>query len=169
MRFLINASNLKAGGGLQVADSICGLLGRFPQHKFIVVLSKYLNTTSERVKEFNNVEVYSYDIPTNLRTVVYGRDNFLDRIVKEKSIQAVLTVFGPSRWRPKVLHLSGFALPQIVIPESPYFQRMSKVERVKWRLWCLIRKWSLKRSADVFWTENPYISDRLETLMGGGI
>jgi glycosyltransferase involved in cell wall biosynthesis len=166
MTFLINASNLKAGGGLQVADSICSQLEKFPQHRFIVVQSKHLDVTAERIKDYCNVDVYRYDIPTNLRSVVFGRDPFLDGIVKNKNVQAVLTVFGPSRWKPLVPHLSGFALSQLVIPESPYFQRMSKVEHVKWWLWCLIRKWSLKRSADAFWTENPYISDRLETLMG---
>lgn len=165
--FLINASNLKTGGGLQVADSICGQLQNFPQHKFIVVLSKFLNSSAERIKDFGNVEVYRYDISTNIKTVVLGQDDFLNQLVQEKGVQAVLTVFGPSRWRPKVPHLSGFALPQMVIPESPYFFRMGKIERMKWWLWRLIREWSLKKSADAFWTENPFISERLKNLLGG--
>ena len=37
MIFLINSSNLKKGGGLQVADSVCCLLERFPEHYFIVI------------------------------------------------------------------------------------------------------------------------------------
>ena len=167
MTFLINASNLKAGGGLQVADSICGQLGKFSHHRFIVVLSKYLDTTLECIKKFNNVDIVCYDIPNSFRAIVLGRDSFLDELVLRNEVQAVLTVFGPSRWRPRVPHLSGFALPQLVIPESPYFKRMSKTERAKWWLWCRIRQWSLKRSADAFWTENSYISDRLAALMGG--
>jgi glycosyltransferase involved in cell wall biosynthesis len=147
-----------------VADSICGQLFRYSQHRFIVVLSKHLVETAHRIEGINNVEVYRYDIPTTFRTVVLGRDKFLDRLVEKINIDAVLTVFGPSRWRPKVPHLSGFALPQLVIPESPFFQRMGKTERIKWWLWCLVRKWSLKRSSDLFWTENSYISRRLELL-----
>ena len=164
MRFLINASNLKAGGGLQVADSVCCQLSRFKNHQFVVVLSPYMNCTKERLVGIGNVEVVTYEIPNNFKAIVLGKDDFLDKLVKEKKIEAVLTVFGPSRWRPKVKHLSGFALPQLVIPESPYFQRMGKVERLKWWGWCKIRKWSLKRSADCFWTENPYISARLNKL-----
>ena len=164
MIFLINASNLKAGGGVQVADSVCCQLNRFKEHHFVVVLSPYMSSTKERLEGLENVEVFIYEIPNDFKTIVLGRDHFLDHLVSEKDVKAVMTVFGPSRWRPNVKHLSGFALPQLVIPESPYFQRMSKVERIKWWGWCIIRKWSLKRSADYFWTENPYISDRLGKL-----
>lgn len=162
--FLINASNLKAGGGLQVADSICGQLNRFSQHFFIVVLSSFLNITWERIIDYKNVVVYNYDIPNSFRTIVLGRDQYLDQLVEKYNIDAVLTIFGPSRWKPRVPHLSGFALPQLVIPESPFFMRMGGLERMKWVLWCAIRKWSFKRSANWFWTENLYISRRLETL-----
>lgn len=164
MNILINCSNLKNGGGLQVADSICGQLHRFPQHQFVVVLSTFLVATAERIKDDGNVTLVTYNIPDTINSIVLGRDKFMDDLVKQHNVKAVLTVFGPSRWRPKVPHLSGFALPQLVIPESPYFQRMSRIERLKWRVWCRVRKWSLKRSADCFWTENPYITGRLEKL-----
>ena len=163
--FLINCSNLKAGGGLQVADSICGLLNHFEDYHFVVVLSSFMRETKERIKGYGNIECYEYDIPNSFRTIAFGRDAFLDGLVKRHHIKAVLTVFGPSRWRPRVRHLSGFALPHLVLPESLYFQRLGILERAKWRLWSLIRKWSLKRSADSFWTENPYISERLKKLM----
>lgn len=163
--FLINASNLKAGGGLQVADSICGQLNRFSQHKFVVVLSSYLDKTKERIIDYENVTVYNYNIPNTFRTIVLGRDQYLDQLVEKHNIDAVMTVFGPSRWKPRVPHLSGFALPQLVIPESPFFKRMGVFERMKWFFWCAFRKWSFKRSADFFWTENQYISKRLAILM----
>lgn len=150
-----------------MADSVCGQLHRFQHHHFIVVLSSFLGTTKAKIKDCKNVEVLDYTIPNTFQSIVLGRDKFLDGLVADNKVDAVLTIFGPSRWRPRVPHLSGFALPQMVIPKSPYFQRMNRKDRQKWNLWCMIRKWSLKRSADCFWTENPYISDRLEKLMGG--
>ena len=164
--YLINCSNLKAGGGLQVADSICGQLEKYQQHKFVVVLSKYLRCTQERICQFNSIILYEYDVKNTVKTILLGRDNFLDGLVRKHHVDAVLTVFGPSRWRPRVPHLSGFALPHLVIPESPYFRMMPLKENLKWKIWCGVRKCSLKRSADVFWTENPYISARLSKLMG---
>jgi len=163
--FIINCSNLKAGGGLQVADSICRQLFKYKSHRFVVVLSKFLNKTAESIQKYENVEVCNYDIPNSFNSIVLGRDKYLDELVKSKNVTAVLTVFGPSRWKPSVPHLSGFALPQLVIPESPYFKRMDRMEKIKWRLWCKIRKWSLKRSADYFWTENEYITQRLSDLI----
>ena len=163
--FLINCSNLKAGGGLQVADSICGQLQRFHQHQFVVVLSKYLKNTYVHIKQYNNVILYEYDINNSVCTILLGWDKFLDGLVCTHGVEVVLTIFGPSRWIPKVPHLSGFALPQLVMPESPYFQRMSRLERLKWKIWCGVRIWSLKRSANAFWTENPFISERFSKLM----
>lgn len=164
--FLVNASNLKVGGGLQVADSICRQLNLFKNHRFVVVLSSYLNNTRTRIEGYENVKVVTYDIPNTVGTILLGVDRFLDNLVMTNNVRGVLTVFGPSRWRPRIPHLSGFALPQMIIPESPYFTRMGNVEKLKWKCWRWIRKQSLKRSAKVFWTENPYISERLERFLG---
>lgn len=147
-----------------MADSICRQLNHFIQHKFIVVLSHYLVNTGDAIKDYGNVKVELYDIPDSFNSIVLGRDRFLDTTVENEHVNAVLTVFGPSRWIPRCVHLCGFALSQLVVPESPFFQQMSKAQLSKMWLWCRIRKWSFKRSADCFWTENPYISDRLRSL-----
>lgn len=163
--FLINASNLKAGGGLQVADSICGMLVKIEKHKFIVVLSSYLQMTLKRVGNEDNILAYCYDVPNSISTIFLGRDSFLDSLVEKYHVDAVLTVFGPSRWKPRVPHLSGFAIPHLLIPESPYFKRISWKERMRLKIYGSILKWSLKRSANYFWTENPFTSKRLHKLL----
>ena len=99
MIFLINSSNLKKGGGLQVADSVCCLLERFPEHYFIVILSSYMQDTQEKIKHIKNVEVIKYDIKNSISTLLFGRDAFLDELVKKRKVHGVLTVFGPSRWK----------------------------------------------------------------------
>ena len=165
MNILINCSNLKVSGGLQVADSVCGQLSRFSAHNFFVVLSKYLDNTKERIQNIANVEVFTYDIPNSFYSIIMGRDKFLDGLVEEKRIDAVLTIFGPSRWCPRVKHLCGFAMPALVIPESPFFTQMSSAQRLKWKLWCIVRQWSFQQSANYFWTENPFISERVKKLL----
>ena len=159
--FLINASNLKSGGGLQMADSVCGQLCRFREHRFIVVLSKYLDKTAERIKEYDNVEVLRYDLPHSFSSVVLGRDQFLDGVVEEKKVDAVLTVFGPSLWRPRVPHLCGFARAQLLLTVKGY--RITVKERFVHRIWA----WAFRRSSRVFYTENAYISAMLPRLIKG--
>ena len=164
MKIAINCSNLKAGGGLQVADSICSQLNRFPHHRFCVVLSSYLQSTKDKIIDFKNVDIFTYDISNTLSTILLGRDQFLDNLVMSNEIDMVFTIFGPSRWCPKVPHLSGFAMSQLVILESPFYSRMTFTQNLKWMFWRQIRQWSFKKSAHYFWTENPYISEKLKVL-----
>lgn len=160
--FLINASNLKSGGGLQMADSVCGQLDRFSrEHRFVVVLSRFLDKTAERIKDYDNVEVLRYDLPHSFRTVVLGRDKFLDGLVKERKADAVLTVFGPSLWRPRVPHLCGFARAQLLLTVKGY--RLTFKERIVHWVWA----WGFRRSSRVFYTENAYISAMLPRLIKG--
>lgn len=67
--FLINCSNLKNGGGLQVAHSICEQLGKYKQHRFVVVLSSYIREFE--IAGGDNAKVYRYDIKNNLSTLLF--------------------------------------------------------------------------------------------------
>ncbi|MBR1631280.1 MAG: glycosyltransferase family 1 protein, partial [Paludibacteraceae bacterium] len=60
--YLINCSNLKRGGALQVADSICSQLNRYAEHQFVVVLSDALYNTGRRIAGYPNVEIHTHTI-----------------------------------------------------------------------------------------------------------
>ena len=62
-RFLINASNLKQGGGIQVTQSIVAQIERFKEHSFTIVLSSYI-----KINEVlgDNSEVVVYDIKNHI-------------------------------------------------------------------------------------------------------
>lgn len=159
MVFLINCSNLKNGGGLQVAHSVCTQLGRYQQHQFVVVLSTYIREFE--IPYGTNVKIYRYDIENNVSTILFGRDGFLDCLIRKHKIDAVLTIFGPSRWRPRVPHLCGFARAQLLL-KNPLQKKLPLKERLVYRIW----KWGFKMSSDTFYTENQYISNMLPELLG---
>ena len=165
MKILVNASNLKRGGGLQVADSFCCLLNKYPQHKFIVVLSRYLIDTAKVIEAYSNVNVIFYDIPKTISHVLSGRDKLLDQLVDKEKIEVVLTIFGPSLWIPKVPHVSGFARPHCVLTDSPYFSRMGWREYIKSQIERKILIWDFKRCADVYFTENRFITEKLRRIL----
>lgn len=167
MRILINASNLKKGGGLQVADSFCCLLNQYERHRFVVVLSHYLATTAKQIEKYSNVKVIMYDMPKNIRTFFTGRDMQMDSIVEKEGVDAVLTIFGPSLWIPKVLHISGFARAHCVLKDSPYFTRMRWNERLMSGFNRELLLWAFKRCANVYFTENEYISTTLRSILNG--
>lgn len=166
MNILINASELKQGGGIQVADSICRALYRYPQHRFHVVLSSFF-----KEQEFNNnrdnIFFYRYDLNKyDLLLLLTGRNKFLDAIVKTNRINIVLNVFGPSLWKPRCTTVTGFARAHLVMPESPYYFSFSKLQLYRERIYNALLYYFFKRSTDVFFTENEMISNRVERLFG---
>ncbi len=150
---------------MQVADSLCCQLHRYPHHHFIIVLSSYMKKTRERIGDVHNIDFYEYDVKNNIRTILFGRDSFLDGLVESNHIDKVLTVFGPSRWNPQCAHLSGWAIPHLLIPESPYFKRLSIKDWIIIKLRCRLWKYMFERSSKYFWTENPAISERVRSLL----
>lgn len=166
MKVLVNASNLKKGGGLQVANSFCCLLDRFPQHQFIVVLSHYLASTAQVIEDYSNVEVVMYDMPKKLRTILSGRDRRLDDLVEKEQVEVVFSIFGPSLWIPKPLHICGFARAHCVLTDSPFFSRMGWYEYIKSYCNRNILLWAFKKCANIYFTENEYVSIRLRDKLG---
>lgn len=165
MNILINASNLKKGGGLQVADSFLKDLYKYKWHNFVVVYPKVLEGCAEEISKYENIECFLYDISIGIRTFITGRDLFLDDIVERKIINTVLTIFGPSIWKPRVPHVCGFARAQVVLDDSPYWEMVSILVRIKYffRRPLLIRLF--EKSSNSFWTESEYISRRLRSLL----
>lgn len=164
MNILLNASNLRTGGGIQVADSIIRLLRNYPNHNFTVVISKQLDTKELKKLHAEHVKFITYSQPLSLFHVFTGRDKVLDKIVKDKNIDVVLTVFGPSRWRPKCKHVCGFAMPHIVLNDSPYWQTISLFNRVKSKFRIKLMKRDFRKNNEILWCENEYISQRLRDI-----
>lgn len=165
MNILINTSNLKAGGGLQVSDSICRHLYKFENHKFVIILSSSLSyLKDESLKEPNIIETYIYDIKNNIRTLFFGRDLYLDSLVEKHKIDGVLTIFGPSRWEPRCPHLCGFATGQLIFKDSPFYQIIGKKTAIRWFFKLNLIKFLYQRSTRFIYSENPHVSKQLNIL-----
>lgn len=168
MNILVNATNLSGGGGAQVADSVCRYLQDYPQHQFVAVLSKAFDNTAKAIEQYPNVEVIRYNYPPmDWRSFVTMRNTFLDQLVDDFHIECVLTIFGPMKWKPKCPHVCGFALSQIVIPESPFYQHMPVPQRINARLQSKLWAYIFWRSAYYFFTENELITRRLQKKFRG--
>lgn len=169
MNILINCSGIGTGGGVQVADSICRELYKYKSHNFIVVISDSLTKCGEDIKKYDNVVLIKYNFPKSLYSIITGRNQTLDKITEDYSVDSVFTIFGPSIWKPRFPHLCGFARAHILMSESPYFTRMNILDKIKNKILNLVLKLDFKRSANFFWTENPMITSRLSNLFKGSI
>jgi glycosyltransferase involved in cell wall biosynthesis len=160
MNILINCSNLKIGGGLQVAHSFLYELLKYPQHKYIVLLSQQMSGIINETDFGQNFIFIHYSIQFSWR----GKNTFLDNIVTKHKVEKVFTVFGPAYWKPKVFHVCGYAKPQYVYKESPFFTQLPLKEKMKLKIKELIHLHSF-RQAQLLITENEDVTERLKKII----
>ncbi|MCL2312157.1 MAG: glycosyltransferase [Firmicutes bacterium] len=160
MNILINCSNLKLGGALQVSHSFLYELRNYPLHKYIVVLSPQM----EEIVYCNDFSDNFVFIPHLVKFSWNGNNSFLDSVVEKYKIEKVFTVFGPAYWRPKVFHICGYARPQYIYKESPFFQTLTFKQKVILKIKKIIHIHSFKQ-ADVLITENEDVTKRLKKII----
>jgi glycosyltransferase involved in cell wall biosynthesis len=104
-----------------------------------------------------NIIFYKYNIKSILNL-------FLDKLTKEYNIHKVFTIFGPSYWKPKVPHICGYAKPQYIYKNSPFFENLSMINRLKLNLKKMIQLYYFNQS-NVLITENEDVSKKLNLLI----
>lgn len=165
MNILINCSNLKIGGGLQVAHSFVSSLKDFSLHSFVVVCSSELSNQFDTHTFPKNVKFISYNIAPKAIKTITGKDIFLDKIVLENEIEVVFSVFGPTYWKPKVKHIVGYAKPHYVYTDSPFFKTLSMMSSLKLNLKKFFHMYDFKHNNQVLITENEDVSQRLRAIL----
>jgi glycosyltransferase involved in cell wall biosynthesis len=159
MNLLINCSNLKVGGGLQVAHSFIYELRNYPQHTYTVLVSPLLR----KMLNFEDFEQNFIFISYLMKYTWNSKNSFLDNLVVKQNIKAVFTVFGPSYWRPKVSHVCGFAKAQYVYKNSSFFCQLNIIDKIKLHIKELIHLYSFGQT-NVLITENKDVSKKIKNL-----
>ena len=165
MRILINCSNLKIGGGLQVAHSFLHELRNYQSHIFFVVLSTTLEKQIDRSEFPGNFHFINYNIKPSAIKSITGSDKFLSKVVKEHSIDSVFSVFGPTYWKPKVNHICGFAKPQYIYLESPFFKQLSLMQKLRLNFKRIFHMYDFLNNNVGLITESEDVSIRLRKKM----
>lgn len=164
MRILVNCSNLNRGGGLQVAHSFLDFIKNSSEHFFLVVLTDELEFQLD-FNEFNNrFQFFNYRISFRLN-LFNGHEDFLDKLVKDNNISIVFSIFGPTYWRPKVKHVVGYAKPQYIYIDSPFFSIISLKAKLSLLLKRIIHLNDFRINSDIIVTENDDVSKKLSNLI----
>lgn len=164
MNILINASNLHIGGALQVAISIIEEVQYFDNnHRFIIVCSSEVLSSIVISSYDNRFTFYSID-SVGLPMFRFANKE-LNRIVSKEKVDVVFSVFGPTYWTPKVPHIMGFAIPELINPESKVFKLYSWRKRLKVKLKLMVLAFYIKRNASVYWTETEDCKRRMHKYL----
>jgi glycosyltransferase involved in cell wall biosynthesis len=164
MRILINCSNLKIGGGLQVAHSFISQLKDHRQHLFVVVCSSELSKQLDFNTFPQNINFIQHNIKATAIKSLIGTDIFLDKTVEINKVKVVFSVFGPTYWKPKVKHIVGYAKPHYVYTDSPFFKTLSFESKLKLKAKKFFHLYDFKNNNQVLITENEDVSIRLNEI-----
>lgn len=165
MKILINTSTLYFGGGVQVALSFIREIREEYEHEYYVFLSQEINRQLDKSLFPNNFHFYLIDkSPSKLftRKKVVKR---LDNLENDINPDVVFTVFGPSYWKPKSVHLTGFADGWVYNPSSIAFDRLPFLKRIKMRLAVKYKIFYLKRDANYYVLETNDAANKLSLIM----
>lgn len=158
MIILINCSNLKVGGGLQVAHSFLYQIQSNSEHQFIVVLSDFLKYQINQSEFPDNFKFFHYSIKSSAYKAIFGSDKFLSEIEDKYNPEVVFSVFGPTYWQPKARHVCGFAKPDYIYKDSPYFKQISFFQKLKLRVMEFFHMFDFKNNNECLITENPDVT-----------
>lgn len=164
MRILIDNSNLFAGGGIQVATSFLNDLKTFnKEHLFWVLQSPHSAKTIDTTTFPENF-VFS-NIPEKIYTAKLKRSNFVKKLEEEIKPNVIFTTFGPSYHKSNFPKIVGFAFGQMLYTNSPFYNQISFLQQLKYKLLIFLKKKAFINNADalVFETENARLIFKQKT------
>jgi len=164
MNILINVSNINKGGGLQVAHSFIHEIRNNTQHKFNLVLSKALSAQIQAEKFPNNFIFFTYSLQPTLLGSIRGENCYLKSLEEKIKPDIVFSIFSPTYWRPKCKHISGYAKPQYIYKNSPFFKDLSLKEKIKIKLKEIIHLSNINKCCDELITESLDVSKKLQEI-----
>lgn len=166
MKLLINSTTLISTGVVQVAVSFLNECIQFDENEYMVLMSPMVSTQIDQALFPSNFSFRTVRINPNKLLKGYYSRNYIKSIENEWKPDCVFSVFGPSYWTPNVPHLSGYAYPHYVYPESPYFSKISLLKKLSILLYKTIHKYYFKKNGNYFVCETDDVSLRTVKFLG---
>lgn len=165
MRILLDCSQVRIGGGIQVTLGMLRNAANDHSHEWHAVVSGELaeECDPELAGRLNSLIVLpsangSWDRMTAPR-------RYLPKIETQVQPDLVLSAFGPSYWKPRSRHIVGFAYGWLLYPDSIVFSRMGLLSRLKWRMIDQIKSRDFLQ-ADALIGETEVVRQRLFEVLG---
>lgn len=164
MNIIVNATNLRKGGALQVCLSFIAELQLFSEHNYYIFLSPAFVDLIDLDALPSNIKTYFFDYPS--RFVLFDKTiQQLNRLESQINPECVFTVFGPSYWLPKSKHVMGFANGIHLYKDLPYLKNLSLLAKLKWFLLGQYHRFLLKYHTDKYIVETEDMKIRLAEFL----
>lgn len=164
MELLINTASLYQGGALQVALSFIQECKRHPENNYHVIVGPSLQRKINPECYPNNFSFYSIPYRPSQRVLSFkSAVSYFVELENNIKPNVVFTTSGPAYWKPKAPHLVGYNLPHYIYPDSPYFIKISFLNRLKWKMKGQFLKYCFLREADAFVVQTEDVKKRLRS------
>lgn len=159
MRIIINTTNLKIGGALQVAISFIYEAIYFTENEYHVFLSPSMSKEIDTEKFSKNFKFYNFNNPS--RFILFDKTiSLLNEMESKIKPDCVFSIFGPTYWKPKSKHIMGFANGLYLYGDLPYMKNMQFIEKFKFNLKKYYHKILLKNNADLYVVQTEDMKNR---------
>lgn len=164
MNIIINSSNLKKGGGLQVAISFIYECRNFNEHRYHIFLSPQMENLVDQSLFSDNFIFYIFNNPS--RFIIFDKTiKKLDQEEEKINPDCVFSVFGPTYWKPKSKHVMGFANGLYLYGDLPYMKNLKGLEKLKFILTKFYHRYLLKYNADIYVLQTKDMKDRFSKFI----
>ncbi len=167
MNIIINTTTLNKGGALQVALSVVKELSQIPNNdKFLILCSEAFYIQVKKLKlpeDFTLILINESPAKIKTRRKI---NRELDSSVAEFNGQIVLTIFGPSYWKPKIKHICGFADGWCYYPNTIAYTQLRFSASVKRKLLSWYKIKHLKSEANHYFIETEDAKSNLSKIAG---
>jgi len=166
MKLLINTSNIKKSGALQVTLSFLEEIKHNRNHLFVVVLSDAVEAQIDKKNFGDNFKFYTLSLITPFRKSFKEYLRKMHAIENNFKPDCVFSVFAPTYWTPNAPHLSGFAYPWNINPDSKFIQHLPLKTKIKNTIENYFKNYYFKRNSEYFVTETEDVKQRLSNYIG---
>ena len=164
MRIIINTTNLKLGGALQVAISFIYESIHFTDNDYYIFLSPTMKKEIDTKVFPDNFIFYTFQNPS--RFILFDKIiEQLNEAEKQIAPDCVFSVFGPTYWKPKAKHVMGFANGLYLYGDLPYMKEMSLFEKVKLNMKKYYHKILLKNNANLYVVQTQDMKNRFSKFI----
>lgn len=164
MKIIINTTNLKGGGALQVAISFVYECIHFIENDYYIFLSPSMAKEIDTDKFPKNMKFYTFKNPS--RFILFDKTiQSLKDTESQIKPDCVFSVFGPTYWQPKSKHVMGFANGLYLYGDLPYIKNMPFLEKIKFNMKKFYHRFLLKNNADLYITQTEDMKNRFSKFI----
>lgn len=160
MKLLIMAIQFK-GGSLQGVVSIIRELVKYRAHEYHIVQSREVKAQLQGIEFPENMHLHDLPYKTGNHTInLFLNCGWFSRLEMVISPDCVLCTSGPMYWKSKAPCLMGFNLPHHIYSESPYFDTISFMAKVRWFLRRIGHRYYFRKEGNAFFVQTDDVNTR---------